>query len=184
MERRTLLAFAGAALAAGCASTTGPADPGAKRREIEAGVDGALAQLYARPGMRDLVSRAQGVLVFPEVFTAGLLVGGSYGQGALRKGNNTAGYYSLSAGSAGLIAGAQTKSLYLLFMTADALQKFEASNGWTIGADAGVTLADLGAEGRLDTATARAPIIGLVRAQTGFMANLSLEGTKFNKLSL
>jgi lipid-binding SYLF domain-containing protein len=184
MERRTLLAFAGAALAAGCASDNATSNPGAKRREIETGVDTALAQLYARPGMRDLVSRAQGVLVFPEVFTAGLLVGGSYGQGALRKGNSTAGYYSVGAGSVGLMAGAQTKSLYLLFMTADALQKFEASKGWTIGADAAVAIADVGAEGRLDTRTAQAPIIGLVRQQSGFMANLSLEGTKFNKLNL
>lgn len=186
MQRRKLLALAGAALAAGCASTAPgtPPNPGAKRREIDAGVDTALAHLYARPGMRELVSRAQGALVFPEIFTAGLVVGGSYGQGALRKGNATTGYYSVGAASVGLTAGAQTKALYLLFMTADALQKFEASKGWTIGVDAAVTLADFGAEGRLDTRTVQAPIIGLVRAQSGFMANLSLEGTKFNKLSL
>jgi len=184
MERRTFLALAGAALAAGCASTAETADPGAKRREIDAAVDGALAQLYAQPGMRDLVNRAQGVLVFPEVFTAGLVVGGSYGQGAMRKHNATTGYYSVGAGSVGLMAGAQTKAMYLLFMTQDALQKFESSSGWTVGTDAAVTLADMGAEGRLDTRTAQAPIIGLVRAQAGFMANLSLEGTKVNKLPL
>jgi lipid-binding SYLF domain-containing protein len=134
--------------------------------------------------MRDLVGRAQGVLVFPQVVTAGLLVGGSYGQGALRKNNATTGYYSVGAGSVGLMAGAQTKSMYLLFMTQEALQKFEASSGWTVGTDAAVTLADMGAEGRLDTRTAQAPVIGLVRAQSGFMANLSLEGTKVNKLPL
>ena len=185
MDRRKILALAGAALAAGCASTSGPIDPGAQRREIDAAVDGALAQLYARPGMRDLVGRAQGVLVFPEVFTAGLLVGGSYGQGAVRKHNATSGYYSVGAGSVGLMAGAQTKAMYLLFMTQEALQKFEASSGgWTVGTDAAVTLADMGAESRFDTRTAQAPIIGFVRAQSGFMANLSLEGTKVNKLPL
>ena len=184
MDRRTMIAGIAATLAAGCASSTGPADPGAKRREIDAAVDGALAQLYTQAGMRELVGRAQGVLVFPEVVTAGLLVGGSYGQGALRKNNVTAGYYSVGAGSVGLMAGAQTKAMYLLFMTPEALAKFEASSGWTAGADAAVTLADLGAEGRLDTKTAQAPIIGLVRAQSGFMANLSLEGTKFNRLPL
>ena len=31
---------------------------------------------------------------------------------------------------------------------------------------------------------AQAPIVGYVRNQSGFMANLSIDGTKFNKLDL
>ena len=186
MDRRQLLLIAGAALAAGCSSTpTGPADAGAKRREIDAGVDNALADLYANAkGARQLASTAKGVLVFPKVVSAGFIVGGSYGQGALRKGTTTAGYYSVGAGSVGLLAGAQSKAMYLLFMTQEALSKFEASDGWTVGADASVVVLDAGAEVRGDTQTAQAPVIGYVRGQSGFMANLSIDGTKFNKLKL
>ena len=36
-------------------------------------------------------------------------------------------YYSVGAGSVGLLAGAQSKAMYLLFMTQDALKKFEDS---------------------------------------------------------
>jgi lipid-binding SYLF domain-containing protein len=43
---------------------------------------------------------------------------------------------------------------------------------------------DAGAEARVDTQTAQAPVIGYVRSQAGFMANLSIDGTKFNKLKL
>jgi len=185
MKRRKLLLLAGAGLAAGCSSTGGGAEPGAKRREIDGAVDRALGDLYTNTrGAREMTDKAQAVLVFPQVFTAGLLAGGSYGQGALRKGTQTIGYYSVGSGSVGLLAGAQTKSVYILFMTADALAKFQASNGWTVGADASIVVVDAGVEARADTRTAQAPIIGMVRNQQGLMANLSLDGTKFSRLAL
>lgn len=189
MNRRYFLAVAGAALATGCATSTssggGASDPTAKRREINAAVDNALAELYAKaPGSRELVAKSRGVLVFPKVTSAGFVVGGSYGEGALRKGGVTTAYYSVGAGSIGLLAGAQQKSMYMLFMTPDALQKFEASEGWTAGADASVALIDIGADVRVDTKTAQQPIIGYVLANQGFMANLSLDGTKFTRIDV
>jgi lipid-binding SYLF domain-containing protein len=116
--------------------------------------------------------------------SAGFIVGGSYGQGSLRKHGVTAGYYSVGAGSVGLLAGAEEKSIYMLFMNNEVLQKFESSKGWTAGADASVALADMGAATRIDTKTAQQPIIGFVISNAGLMANLSLDGTKFNRLDL
>jgi lipid-binding SYLF domain-containing protein len=185
MDRRQLLVLSGAALAAACSSTPPTAEQNAvKRREIDSGVTTAMADLATNASARQMAGMAKGILVFPKVVTAGLLVGGSYGQGSLRKGNTTAGYYSISSGSVGLLAGAQTKTMYVLFMTQDALNKFEASEGWTVGADASVVMADTGAEARVDSRTAQAPVVGYVRNQSGFMANLSIDGTKFNKLKL
>ena len=185
MKRRDVLLAAGATLAAGC-STSGGSDPGAKRREIDTAVDTALSDLYtAKPATRELVTRARGVLVFPNVVSAGFVIGGSYGQGALREGGKTTGYYSVGAGSVGLLAGAQTKAMYLLFMTQDGLTKFKSSeSGWTAGADASVAVADMGADAQIDTRTANAPVIGVVRSKEGLMANLSLDGTKVSKLQL
>jgi lipid-binding SYLF domain-containing protein len=186
MKRRNLLLVCGAGWVAAC-STPGeaPSDPAAKRREIDAGVDGALADLYASTkGSRELAAKAQGILVFPKVVSAGFIVGGSYGQGALRKGGASAGYYSVGAGSVGLLAGAQSKAMYLLFMTQEALQKFESSNGWTAGADASVVVLDEGAAARIDTENVRTPIVSYVRSTGGLMAALSLDGTKFNKLTI
>ena len=188
MKRRNVLLAAGATMAfAGCSTTSsgGATDPAAKRREIEAAVDNALSQLYANvPGARDLAAKSSGMLVFPRVVSAGFVVGGSYGEGALRKGAISSSYYSVGAGSVGLLAGAQSKAMYLLFMTPESLRKFEASAGWTAGADASVALAEMGADARIDTKTAQAPIIGFVRNNAGLMANLSLDGTKFTKLTL
>jgi lipid-binding SYLF domain-containing protein len=189
MKRRDLLVVAGAVLVAGCATSTssggGPSDPAAKRREIDAAVENALSELYAKAtGSRELVSNARGVLIFPRVTSAGFVVGGTYGEGAMRKSGVNTAYYSVGAGSVGLLAGAQTKSMYMLFMTQEALAKFEASQGWTAGADASVALVNVGADARVDTKTAQSPIIGFVLANQGFMANLSLDGTKFTKMNL
>jgi len=186
MNRRNLLLYAGAAVAAGCSTTSGgSSDAVDKKRELDAAVDGAMSDLYATaPSSRDLVAKAQGVLVFPRIVSAGFVIGGSYGQGALRKSGMTTAYYSVGSGSVGLLAGAQTKAMYLLFMTQEALQKFEAADSWTAGADASVVVANYGANASIDTKTAQAPIIGFVRTTAGLMANLSIDGTKFNRLTI
>lgn len=188
MNKRLFLALGSVAIALAACSTTGPsgkADPAAKRQSINAGVDSALTKLYAQvPSSRELVGKAKGVLVFPSVVSAGFVVGGSYGEGALRSGGSTVGYYSTAAASVGLLAGADSKAIFVLFMTQEAYDKFKASKGWTAGADASVTLINVGAQAGVDTQTAQHPIVGYVLSNAGLMANISFDGTKFTKLDL
>lgn len=54
---------------------------------------------------------AKGILVYPDVLKAGLVIGGQYGEGALRVGGKTVGYYNTVAASYGLQAGAQSFGL-------------------------------------------------------------------------
>lgn len=187
MQRRTLLLATAAAPLAACTVTKPEpsGDPAAERREIDAGVTRALDDLYQQvPGSRDMVGRAQGVLVFPNFVSAGLGVGGSYGRGALRVHGRTAGYYSMASAAVGLIVGAQSRAVFFLFMTPEALQKFEASRGWTAGVDASVALIDAGADAQVNTKTIQQPVVGYVLTNKGLMANLSLEGSKINRLPL
>lgn len=175
-----------ALLVTGCTTTAPVTKNSAERRQsIDANVERELAQLYAQiPSSRELVSKARGVLVFPGVISAGFVVGGSYGEGALREGGRNAGYYSTAALSAGLLIGADSKAIFVLFMTQEALNQFKASNGWTAGADASVTMVSLGASVNIDTLTARSPVIGFVLSNGGLMANLALDGTKVTRLNL
>ncbi len=197
--RNRLIALASAAALAigsiiGCSTTSKPADatPAAKKQSIDAAVDAALAQLYAQdPAARELVAKARGTLVFPSVVSAGFVVGGSYGEGALRsQGSNdrfptpAVSYYKTAAASVGLLAGAESKSVFILFMTQEALDKFKASNGWTVGADASVSMIKVGANAGVDTSTAQSAVLGYVLTKGGLMANLSLEGTKVTPLDL
>ena len=194
MKNPMLTIVAAAALAVGSitgCSTTATKDasatdsPAAKRRAIDADVDAALARLYAQePSARELVAKSRGTLVFPSVVSAGFVIGGSYGQGALRVGGHSARYYSTAAGSVGLLAGAEAKSVYILFMTDEALAKFRASEGWTVGADASVTLVNVGANAQVDSKTAQQAVVGYVLTKGGLMANLSLDGTKITPLAI
>ena len=191
MDKRTFLA-AGASVAAlsvistGCTTTGGASgDPEARRKGINADVDNALARLYREAsGSQELVARSAGVLVFPAVVSGGFIVAGSHGQGALRKGGKTTGFYSISAASVGLTAGGQSRALFILFMTPDALKRFEASSGWTAGVDSSVALISVGANARVDTQVVQQPVIGFVLTNAGFMADLSLNGTRVNRLDL
>ena len=191
MNSKLIALISAAALAiggiTGCSTTSKPpADtPAQKRQNLDAAVDAALAQLYAQdPPSRELVAKSRAVLVFPSIVTAGFVIGGSYGEGALRVRGQTAGYYKTAAGSVGLLAGGESKAMYILFMTDEALAKFRASNGWTVGADASVAMMKVGASAAVDSATAQQAVIGYVLVKGGLMANLSLEGTKVSPLDL
>ena len=103
---------------------------------------------------------------------------------ALRAGGRTAGYYKTTTGSLGLQLGAQSKAIVIGFMTEPAYQHFLRSDGWTAGADAGVALLKVGANGRVDTSTATEPVVGFVLTNSGLMFNLSIQGTKVAKLAI
>jgi lipid-binding SYLF domain-containing protein len=156
-----------------------------KRQSIDASVDGTVSKLFSTvKGSRELVSKAQGVLVFPSVLQVGFIVGGQYGDGALRVGGSTVGYYSTISGSFGLQAGAQSKAIIFLFMTQDALSSFRNSDGWSVGGDASVALVKVGANGAIDTTTATAPVEVIVLTNAGLMADISLAGTKVSRLKI
>ncbi|MBL8527453.1 MAG: twin-arginine translocation pathway signal, partial [Burkholderiales bacterium] len=112
------------------------------------------------------------------------IVAGSHGQGALRKAGKTAGYYSISAASVGLTAGGQSRALFILFMTPESLKRFEASSGWTAGVDANVTMISLGANARVNTQDVRQDVVGFALSNAGLMADLSVNGTRINRLDL
>lgn len=186
---RTVGAFATTSLILSGCTTTSPsnasADPGKRRREIDTGIDTTLARLNtAVPRTRELLTKANGILVFPNVIAAGFGIGGQYGEGALRAGNKTVGYYSTVSASIGWQIGAQSKALIFLFMTQDSLTKFRASNGWAAGGDASVALLKIGANGDIDTTSITSSVIAFVLTNTGLMANLTLEGTKVSRLNI
>lgn len=152
--------------------------------EINAKVTATLHDFYKTVrGGKELAGKARGILVFPEVYKAGIGIGGEYGEGALRIGGKTTAYYNTAAASIGFQLGAQVKSQVILFMTADALKSFRASSGWKAGVDGSVALASLGADGSVDSDTARKPIIGFIFSNKGLMYNLTFEGSKISKIN-
>ncbi|MGZ5799424.1 MAG: BPSL1445 family SYLF domain-containing lipoprotein [Burkholderiaceae bacterium] len=161
------------------------ASPEKRRNEINAGVDAVLPRLYSTVrGSRELVAKANGVLVFPSVIAAGLGIGGQYGEGALRVHSESVAYYNLASVSVGLQIGAQSKAVILLFMTQESLDKFRNSEGWSAGADASVAVLKVGANGEVDINATQGPIVAFVLTNSGLMANLTLEGTKITRIKM
>ena len=151
--------------------------------EIDSKVNATLKKfLEDVDGAKELKRRSHGVLVFPSVIKAGFGVGGEYGEGALRVNQRTLDYYSTAGASIGFQFGVQAKTVILLFMTKKALSDFRNSEGWEVGVDGSVALATLGAGASLDTTNLKEPIIGFVFNNKGLMYNLTLEGSKMNRI--
>jgi len=184
--------LAAAAIAAslavtGCTVTrpTGAANdiPASSASAIDAQVDASLARLYDTvASSRALVAGAQGVLVFPSVVGGSFGIGADYGRGALRSGGRTQSYYSTTAGSIGFQAGAQSKAVFYVFTSREALDKFRQSRGWTVGVDATVALARYGANGVVDSSTFRQPVVAFVMTNVGLEAGASVQGAKVTEI--
>ncbi|MEC5212435.1 lipid-binding SYLF domain-containing protein [Polaromonas sp. CG_9.5] len=184
LTQSVMLLGAATLVLAGCSTTpmSGGTHTG-KRQEIDSSVDATLSKLSATiPGSRELVSKARGVLVFPSVLAAGLGIGGEYGEGALRVNGRSVDYYSTASASFGLQIGAQSKAVVFLFMTQEALDKFQNSKGWTAGVDGSVAVIKAGVNGDIDLNTVTQPVNVFVMTNKGLMANLTVEGTKITKL--
>jgi lipid-binding SYLF domain-containing protein len=146
-------------------------------------VYGTLDRLYRQvPGTHRLIERSTGVLVFPTVVKAGFGIGGEYGEGELLVRGRSAGRYNTVSASIGFQAGAQARSVIIVFMTGNALDNFRRVDGWKVGVDGSVALITVGAGGSIDTDKVTSPIVGFILNPTGLMYNLTLEGSKISRI--
>jgi lipid-binding SYLF domain-containing protein len=155
----------------------------ATANEIDASVNASLNRFVKQVnGAQEFLDSAKGVLIIPKVMQGGLVVGAEYGEGALRIGGKTVGYYNIVAGSFGYQIGAQEKDIILVFMSDKVLKKFRNSENWKAGVDAEVTVVKVGADESLNTMKFKQPVVGFVFGQKGLMAGATIEGSKFTKL--
>ena len=155
----------------------------ASAAEINREAAAALQALYAgTPAAKELGAKAKGILVFPSIIKAGFIVGGQYGEGALRKGDKTVAYYNTVAASYGLQVGAQQFGYALFFMSESALKYLDKSDGWEIGSGPSIVIVDEGTAGALTTTTAKDEVYAFFFSQKGLMAGLGLQGSKISRI--
>ena len=163
-----------------CSSTILRAQKAAK---IDKSVTEATARLYASsPAAKKLSTVAKGILVFPSVKKAGFIVGGQYGEGALRLAGRTTGYYKTTAASFGLQAGGQKFGYAMFFMTPGALEYLKKSDGWEVGVGPSIVVVDEGVARSLTTSSAKENIYVFFFGQKGLMAGLGIQGSKISKI--
>jgi lipid-binding SYLF domain-containing protein len=163
--------------------TAGIAANAASMPALDKDVMAALQSLYAKtPAARALGDKAQGILVFPRITKAGLIVGGQGGDGALVQKGKIVGYYNTGAVSVGLQAGVQQYGYTLFLMSDSALQYLKSSSGWELGVGPSIVIVDAGAAKNLSTTTAHSDIYAFIFDQKGLMAGAGLQGAKITPL--
>jgi len=143
----------------------------------------ALQTLYQTSSVAETLSRsAKAVLVFPNVIKAGLVFGGSYGEGVLMKGSKVVDYYNSVTGSWGLQIGAQSYGYAVFLMTDDAVSYIEKTQGWEIGVGPTVVVVDEGVAKNISTSSLKDDAYAFIFSQQGLMVGVSIEGTKISKI--
>jgi lipid-binding SYLF domain-containing protein len=149
--------------------------------EINAEVATAMTQFRKDvKGANEYLKVAKAVLVIPNVKKVGFVLAAQWGTGALQVGGRTAAYYTMEAGSAGFQAGYQSADYVFIFFTEEAVKKFRQGEGWTVGAEAGLTFVEGIAGASADTLKGQGDVAGFAFAQEGVMAGWSAKGTKFS----
>jgi lipid-binding SYLF domain-containing protein len=153
------------------------------RDVIDAGVRDALKQFNQLDRRNERLSDgAAGILVFPQITKGGIALAGEYGEGALLVNGATVDYYSIASASVGLTAGMATHTEVILFVTPEALRKFQVSRGWSVGADGSVAVMARGVSEDYDSVMLNKPVLVFVFGEKGLIADLSLNGSRIQKI--
>jgi lipid-binding SYLF domain-containing protein len=133
-------------------------------------------------GGDELIQKAEGYLVFPEVYKAGLVVGGAYGEGAFVQKGSIVSYYKMYGTSVGLQAGVKRNSVIVLFMTKEAMHRFLNKDEWKVGIDGNISVINWSRGSDLSSLDIKKDTLAIIFNNQGLMANISLEGTVFQRL--
>ena len=155
----------------------------ASASEIDRSVTQSLTTLYTKkPDAKALANKAVAVLMFPSIVKAGFLIGGQFGDGALRKDGQTVAYYRSLAASYGFQAGMQTFGYVLFFMDEASVQYLDNSAGWELGSGPSLVVLDEGFGKVLSTTTLQKGVYALIFNQKGLMGGVGLQGSKITKI--
>lgn len=153
----------------------------ATAEDLDADSKQALQILYkSQPFAETIARNAKAVLIFPKIIKAGLVFGGSYGEGVLMRGSKVEGYYNSVTGSWGLQAGAQSYGYAVFLMTEKAVNYVRETKGWEIGVGPTVVVVDEGVAKNLSSSTLKDDAYAFIFDQQGLMAGVSIEGTKIS----
>jgi lipid-binding SYLF domain-containing protein len=86
------------------------------------------------------VAAAEGVLVFPEVLKADLLLGGAGGNGVLMVDGEPQGFYDIGKASIGLQAGIDEMAVVYVLEDLDNLREVKDGSKWDVAFETGLTL--------------------------------------------
>lgn len=138
----------------------------------------------AATNIRELLHRARGILIVPSLLKGGFILGGQGGTGVLlvRDANNTwssPAFYGMAGGSLGLQIGVEVSEVALIIMSDKALEAI-LRNEFKVGAEAGLTLATVGAGAEASTTSNVGADIYSFSESKGLFGGVALQGAALN----
>jgi lipid-binding SYLF domain-containing protein len=129
-----------------------------------------------------VLSKAEGIAIFPGTIKGGFVIGAQHGRGVLSareqgtRAWSAPAFMSINGGSIGAQIGAQAVDVVLIIMSRRGLQNL-VSNEFKIGADAGVAAGPVGRDASASTdVSLRAEILSYSRSR-GLFAGINLNGS-------
>lgn len=133
-------------------------------------------------GLPGLLERARGVLIVPQLFKVGFIIGGEAGRGVLLARDLSAGswsnpaFFDVGSASLGLQIGASETQLVLVVMTDRGLESLLADR-INVGADASIAAGPVGAAAKAATTSTELDAdIYAYGTSEGLFAGIALEG--------
>lgn len=185
---RTAPGVAGLAIAALAATVLLPArDASAQNSDSRVLADAAeLIQAFTSDPDNsiplDLLERARGIAVVPNVFRGGFILGGRRGRGVLVVRNedetwSNPAFVTLTGGSIGWQIGAESTDLVLVFANENSVKNIH-SGKFTLGGDASAVAGPLGRHATM-AMTFRAEVYSYVKSR-GLFAGATFEGARLD----
>lgn len=177
MKTAPSAALAALALAAllGPGCTTAPKTT-EERTALSREADASLSSFRAAdPTLDELMSRAVGHAIFPDIGKAGFIAGGAYGRGMVYQNGQFIGFADVSKGSVGLQAGAQTFSQLIVFLRQEQMEQLKRNN-FAFSADVSAVAIKAGAARAADYSKG---VVVFTQSRGGLMAEASIGGQQF-----
>ena len=160
-----------------------PTTRAATAADLDTEANQTLQTLYrVNPAALAMSKSAKATLVFPKILKAGLVFGGSYGEGVLVDHGHANEYYNSVSASWGWQLGAESYSYVVFLMTDKAVHYLSETRGWEVGVGPTVVVVDSGVARNLTTSTLKDDAYAFITDQQGLMASLSIEGTKISRI--
>ena len=181
--RRALQKFILLAAAVCAFGTISASANAATAEELNKDASASLQALYkANPLAASMGKNAHAILVFPHIVKAGLVFGGSYGEGILTRHDKFDGYYNSVSASWGWQAGAESYGYVVFLMSDKAANYLTKTRGWEFGVGPSIVVVNEGVAKNLTSTTLKDDAYAFIFDQQGLMVNLSIEGTKISQI--
>ncbi|MEM9255682.1 MAG: hypothetical protein AAGA91_09550 [Pseudomonadota bacterium] len=129
----------------------------------------------------ELLERAHGVLIMPDLVQMKFGAGGEFGEGALLVDGETVDYYASAGKAFGVPEETEFKAEVIFFLSEEALETFRSRTSWKAGEFEPVTVIAGDSPEALKAAKSKG-MVGVVFTEDGYLSGKGLKGDRLTRI--